>query len=155
MKTIKERQKGLQIELNQSKINLNLAIKAYFDFVCKQSTLSNILSAVLKDDLNLKKEWSVKNSYYVGGTLCIDLNYDILIMLNLDETVSFIWKDITVMRNLDITNTVFIYQIYKKYRGITDYFKENLCESFLYDYLHIKNDLMKWNNNTLEFIKLK
>lgn len=72
-------------------------------------------------------------SYYVGGTLCVDLpkqeDLDVL-TFNLDETCGFFsGKGQRIL--LDTKNTKLLFGIYKKHKGETDYYKECFSKSHI------------------------
>lgn len=78
------------------------------------------------DILSTVKE---RNSYYAGGTLCVDHN-DYVLLFNLNETVSE--SRIgggSIMNNLSIENIKLLFNIYKEHKGETDYYKEKYNQS--------------------------
>ena len=68
--------------------------------------------------------------YYVGGTLCLDMNVageKEVVMIELNETVHCFSND--QKRTLNTTNTILAFEIYAKNKGTNSYFKENLAKS--------------------------
>lgn len=67
-------------------------------------------------------------SYYVGGTLCVDVHNTIM-CFNLDETVSdFFTKD---KRILSTKNVEKVFNLYRKYRGETKYYEREFKNSHI------------------------
>ena len=78
-----------------------------------------------------------RQSYYAGGTLCVDHN-DAVLLFNLNETVSesrlvvndsSVESDKSVTYNLSIPNLKLLFKIYKDHKGETEYYKEKFNQS--------------------------
>lgn len=120
----KKHLKNLLIQKKQSEENLRLAKEYYYNRVCSMSYIERRLKEIINGEFS-----NIKNTYYAGGTLCIDLDNDILIFLNLDETVNVQMGDKSWRRLLSIPAVKYIFKIYEDTKGITDYYKEKLFDS--------------------------
>ncbi len=86
----------------------------------------NFIESLLENVRNL-------NSYYVGGTLCIDHNGRTY-LFNLNETVNDTSSGITYL--LSIKSIKLLFNLYLEVKGETEYYKEkinNSCMKYLVD----------------------
>ena len=83
-----------------------------------------ILTEMLNNIKNL-------NSYYAGGTLCIDVKKGIqtqVLCVNLNGTISDF--ETGESRNMTDWNTDLAFEIYKDVKGETEYYRESLAQNF-------------------------
>lgn len=75
-------------------------------------------------------------SYYAGGTLCVDLlgGEDIL-FFNLSEKFGFLVNG-NPNSFLDTENTKLLFDIYKKHKGETEHYKSSLQKSHIRDLIN-------------------
>jgi hypothetical protein len=77
---------------------------------------------------NLLKNIENEKSYFVGGTLCIDKDNDV-ITLCLNETFGYFSGGYRKL--LDTVNTKLLFNIYKKFKGETNHYTESLEKSHI------------------------
>ena len=102
-----------------------------FDLVCDHEYISAKLVELWVNNCDLSKIKNIKNVYYVGGTLCIDMGSNILIMCNLNEIATILQNDIERKRLLSIDGVKALYGLYFENKGNTKYFMKHYSNSWV------------------------
>jgi hypothetical protein len=123
----------LQKSVEKTKKNLKESKKDYLKHLTSSKFITILLHAIYNEDTEELKYLGVLNYYYAGGTLCVDLQYDCILLINLNDTFTGIISGVETKRILPIDAVKYVFGIYEKYKGHTTYYKEKLFSSCLYN----------------------